>query len=151
MKHSIFTLLLITLLALTSCDELRNEQNDVNDSIKTCDFVYPISYKLADGTIVTLDDEDDKEDADHVCDKSVDDKTGDDKVGNDKTGDDKKSDVKDKDAKLQYPVQVITHTGKIVTVNNEKELKSAFEGCYKDDKGNDKQKDEDDDHDDKCG
>jgi len=146
MKNSIFTLLLISLFAFTACNEMASDEKELRDFIHLCDLIYPISYELADGTIITIYDKED-EDCTKLC--QDDDKKATAKTGDDKAGDDKKSDLdEDKDAKLIYPIQFMDHTGTTLTINTDKELEKAFEDCeeyYED------LKNRNDDHDDECG
>lgn len=120
MKYSIFTLLLLGIFAFTACNEITVEEELLHNKVERCDFVYPITFMLADGTTKTVDkweDIDDKQDV----------KQGDDKKGDDKVGDDKK-------AELQFPVQFINVEGRILTVSSYEELKTAWEACEEEDK-----------------
>jgi hypothetical protein len=139
MKYSIFTLLLLGIFAFTACNEITVEDELLHNKVERCDFVYPITFVLADGTTKTVDKWEDIGDKQDV--KKGDDKKGDDKKGDDKSGDDKVGD--EKEAELQFPVEFVSVEGKILTVNNYEELKTAWEACEEEDKYEEEHKDDD--------
>jgi len=76
---------------------------------KCFDFVYPISYMMPDGTIITGNSE---EEINQLI-----------KVWYKEHPDEKEKPV------LQYPVDIIYEDGTIVTINNDEEMKNAYENC----------------------
>jgi hypothetical protein len=76
---------------------------------KCFDFVYPISYMMPDGTIITGNSE---EEINQLIKDWYEAHPGE----------------KEKPI-LQYPVDIIFEDGTIVTINNEEEMKAAYENC----------------------
>lgn len=76
---------------------------------KCFDFVYPISYMMPDGSIITGDSEEE-------INLAI------------KAWYEANPGVKEKPI-LQYPVDIIYEDGTIQTINNEEEMKSAYENC----------------------
>lgn len=81
-----------------------------NDEMEKCfEFIYPISYMMPDGTIITGNSE--KEIIQLI------------KVWYEEYPDEKEKPV------LQYPVDIKFKDGTIKTINNDEEMKAAYENC----------------------
>jgi hypothetical protein len=76
---------------------------------KCFDFVYPISYMMPDGSIITGNSEEE-------INQAI------------KTWYEANPGVKEKPV-LQYPVDIIYEDGTIITINNEEEMKNAYQNC----------------------
>jgi hypothetical protein len=87
-------------------------------------FVYPITYTMPDGSIIIIENKDDWNEIKEWYEVNP--------------------DVKEKPV-LQFPVDIIFKDGTVKNINNEEELKEAYESCWDWDKDDDKEDEDDDD------
>lgn len=120
MKRKYAIVVLCAFVLIISASSYISYGGDDRGKGKCFDFVYPISFTMPDGITITVENKDD--------------------WGGIKAWYDANPDVKER-PQLQYPVNIIFKDGTIKTINNEEELKSAYEEC------GDKDRDDDDDKD----